>query len=45
MLRLIFWKGLALIASGLLQARVLLLLLVVAYVVGWILGSVYGRGF
>jgi hypothetical protein len=33
------------IASNLLQVRVLLLVIVLAYVVGWIAGSVYGRGF
>ena len=43
--RLIFWRALALIASGLLQVRVLLIVLLVTYLVGWIVGSVYGRGF
>jgi hypothetical protein len=43
--RLIFWRVLALITSGLLQVRVLLIILLLAYLVGWILGSVYGRGF
>jgi hypothetical protein len=45
MLRLISWKAIALIASGLLQVRFLLLVLVVAYFVGWIIGLAYGRGF
>jgi len=45
MLRLIFWRAMASIASNLLQVRVLLLVIVLAYVVGWIAGSVYGRGF
>jgi hypothetical protein len=45
MLRLIFWRAMASIASNLLQVRVLLLVMVLAYVVGWIAGSVYGRGF
>lgn len=45
MLQLIFWRAVAFITSGLLQVRILILLLVLAYVVGWILGLVYGRGF
>jgi hypothetical protein len=45
MLRLLFWRAMASIASNLLQVRVLLLVIVLAYVVGWIAGSVYGRGF
>jgi hypothetical protein len=45
MLRLIFWRAMASIASNLLQVRVLILVMVLAYVVGWIAGSVYGRGF
>ncbi len=45
MLRLIFWRAIASITGGLLQVRVLLLILVVAYVVGWIIGIAYGRGF
>jgi hypothetical protein len=45
MLRLLFWRAMASIASNLLQVRVLLLVMVLAYVVGWIAGSVYGRGF
>lgn len=44
MVQLIFWRGVASITSGLLQVRVLLFVLVLAYVVGWILGSVYGQG-
>ncbi len=43
--RLLFWRFLALVTSGLLQARVLLIAIAVAYVVGWIIGSVYARGF
>ena len=45
MLRLIFWRAIASIASGLLQVRFLLVILVVAYVVGWVIGLAYGRGF
>ena len=45
MLRLLFWRAMASIASNLLQVRVLLLVMVLAYVVGWIAGSIYGRGF
>jgi hypothetical protein len=45
MLRLLSWRAMASIASNLLQVRVLLLVIVLAYVVGWIAGSVYGRGF
>lgn len=44
MLPLIFWRAVAFITNGLLQSRVLILLLMLAYVVGWILGLVYGRG-
>jgi len=44
MVQLIFWRGVASITSGLLQVRVLLFVLVLAYVMGWILGSVYGQG-
>jgi hypothetical protein len=45
MLRLIFWRAMASIAHNLLQVRVVLLLIVAAYLVGWITGSIYGRGF
>ncbi|NIN68186.1 MAG: hypothetical protein GTO63_26450 [Anaerolineae bacterium] len=45
MLRLIFWRATASITSGLLQVRFLLVILVVAYVVGWLIGMAYGRGF
>ena len=45
MVQLIFWRAVASIMSGLLQVRVLLFVLVLAYVAGWILGSVYGQGF
>jgi hypothetical protein len=45
MLRLIFWRAIASITSGLLQVRFLLLILVVAYVVGWVIGLAYGKGF
>ena len=45
MLRLIFWRALALMANGLLQFRVLFITLLVAYVVGWIIGSLYARVF
>ncbi len=45
MLRLIFWKATASIIGGLLQMRFVLLILVVAYLVGWIIGIAYGRGF
>ena len=45
MLRLIFWRAMASITGNLLQLRVLLLVMVLAYVVGWIAGSVYGHGF
>jgi hypothetical protein len=43
--RLVLWRVLALITSGLLQVRVLLIIILLAYLVGWIIGSVYGRGF
>jgi len=43
--RLIFWRALALITGGLLQVRVLLIVILLAYVVGWFIGSVYARGF
>lgn len=42
MLRLMFWRTIASIASNLLQWRVLLLIIVAAYVVGWVAGSMYG---
>lgn len=42
---LIFWRVLALIMGGLLQLRVLLIVVLFAYLVGWIIGSVYARGF
>ncbi len=45
MLGLIFWRTMALITSSLLQVRVLLLVIVLAYVAGWVLGSLWGRGF
>jgi hypothetical protein len=45
MLRLIFWRAMAMIAHNMLQVRVVLLLIVAAYLVGWIAGSIYGRGF
>jgi hypothetical protein len=45
MLRLIFWRAMAAVTGSLLQVRVLLLVIVLAYVAGWVLGSVYGRGF
>ncbi len=44
MFRLMFWRTIASIASNLLQVRVLLLIIVAAYVVGWIAGSMYGGG-
>lgn len=44
MLRLMFWRTIASIASNLLQVRVLLLIIVGAYVAGWIAGSMYGGG-
>lgn len=43
--RLIFWRTLASIASWVLQVRLLLIVLLLAYLVGWIIGSVYARGF
>lgn len=43
--RLILWRVLALITSGLLQVRVLLMVVLLAYLVGWIIGSIYARGF
>jgi hypothetical protein len=45
MLRLVFWRAMALITGSLLQVRLLLLVIVLAYVAGWIVGSIYGRGF
>jgi len=45
MLRLIFWRAMASITGSLLQVRVLLLVIVLAYAAGWIIGSFYGRGF
>jgi hypothetical protein len=45
MVRLIFWRAMALITGSLLQVRVLLVVIVLAYVAGWVIGSVYGRGF
>jgi hypothetical protein len=45
MLRLIFWRAMASITGSLLQVRVLLLVIMLAYVAGWIIGSFYGRGF
>ncbi len=45
MVRLIFWRAMALVTGSLLQVRVLLLVIVLAYVAGWVVGSVYGRGF
>lgn len=45
MLKLMFWRAMALITGSLLQVRVLLLVIVVAYVAGWILGSWWGGGF
>jgi hypothetical protein len=45
MLRLIFWRAMASIAGTMLQVRTLLLIIVLAYVVGWVLGMVCGRGF
>jgi hypothetical protein len=45
MIRLIFWRAMALVTGSLLQVRVLLLVIVVAYVAGWVIGSIYGRGF
>ena len=43
--RLIFWRTLASIVSWVLQVRLLLIVLLLAYLVGWIIGSVYARGF
>jgi hypothetical protein len=45
MLRLMFWRAMASLASNLLQVRVLLLIIVAAYLLGWIAGSISGRGF
>lgn len=45
MLRLIFWRAIASTISGLLQVRFLLLILAVAYAVGWVIGLAYGKGF
>jgi hypothetical protein len=45
MLKLMFWRAMALITGSLLQVRVLLLVIVVAYLAGWILGSWWGGGF
>jgi len=45
MVRLIFWRAMALVTGSLLQVRVLLFVIVLAYVAGWVVGSVYGRGF
>jgi hypothetical protein len=45
MLRLMFWRAMASLASNLLHVRVLLLIIVAAYLVGWIAGSISGRGF
>jgi len=35
----------AVVTGSLLQVRVLLLVIVLAYVAGWVIGSIYGRGF
>jgi hypothetical protein len=45
MLRLMFWRAMASLTSNLLHVRVLLLIIVAAYFVGWIAGSISGRGF
>jgi len=45
MLRLMFWRAMASLASNLLQLRVLLLIIVAAYLVGWVAGSISGKGF
>ena len=45
MLRLLFWRAMASLAGNLLHVRVLLLIIVVAYVLGWIAGSISGRAF
>jgi hypothetical protein len=45
MLRLMFWRAMASLASNLLHVRVLLLIIVAAYLVGWIAGSISARGF
>ena len=45
MFRLMFWRALALATGGLLQMRVLVITLLAAYLIGWILGSVYARVF
>lgn len=45
MLRLMFWRAMATITGSLLQVRILLLVIVLAYVAGWVIGSFYGRGF
>jgi hypothetical protein len=45
MLRLIFWRAMASIAGSLLQVRILLLVIVLAYVAGWVIGSLSGGGF
>jgi len=45
MLRLMFWKAMASLTSNLLHVRALLLIIVAAYFVGWIAGSISGRGF
>ena len=44
MLRLMFWRTVASIASNLLHMRVLLVIIVAAYVVGWLVGSLCGGG-
>lgn len=45
MIRLLFWRALAVVIGWLLQMRLFIALLLVAYLVGWILGAVYARGF
>ncbi|MDH4207596.1 MAG: hypothetical protein OEV76_01840 [Anaerolineae bacterium] len=45
MLKLMFWRAMASLTGSLLQMRILLLVIVLAYVAGWIIGSFYGRGF
>jgi hypothetical protein len=45
MVRLIFWRAMAVVTGSLLQVRVLLLVIILAYVAGWAIGSIYGSGF
>jgi hypothetical protein len=45
MVRLVFWRAMALITGSLLQVRVLLLIIALAYAAGWVLGSWWGGGF